>query len=183
MIVLPVKGFDMKRDSGIDREGLEPFIHQLGIEGADLVAAKLDPEYQEWPARYVDGDASQRFVHGHVHVGIAGDAPHVAQRLLDGLAERDSDIFGSVVLVDVQVASGLDGEVDPGVACEEIEHVVEEADPGLDRGRAAAVEIDGNRNVGLLGNSFDLGLAHPCPPRSQAPCIRGSPGPLPRGKQ
>ena len=53
-------------------------------------------------------DPGQRLVHRQMHVGIAGDAAHVAERLLDGLAERDADILGGVVVVDMQVARGLD---------------------------------------------------------------------------
>ena len=54
----------------------------------------------------------KRLVHWHVHVGIPRDAFHIAECLLDGLAERDADIFGGMVMIDVQVALGLDRDVD-----------------------------------------------------------------------
>ena len=78
-------------------------------------------------------DAGQRLVHRHMHVGIAGDALHVAERLLHRLAERDADVLGGVVVVDVQVALGLDRDVDARMPRQQIEHVVEEADAGRDR--------------------------------------------------
>jgi hypothetical protein len=60
----------------------------------------------------------------------------------------------------MQVADSLDVHVDPGVPGEQIEHVVEEADPGRHRSGAAAVKIDCNRNVGFLGGALYCSLAH-----------------------
>src|ERR1700674_3100653 len=108
VIVLAVKGFDVERDPGIDREGLKPFIHQFGVERTDLVARERRPEREVWPPRNIDGDAGQRLVHRHMDVGIAGDALHVAQCLLHRLAERDADILRGMMVVDMQVAGGLD---------------------------------------------------------------------------
>ena len=68
-----------------------------------------------------------------MHVGIAGDALHVAERLLHRLAERDADILGGVMMVDMQVALGLDLDVDARMPRQQIEHVVEKADAGRDR--------------------------------------------------
>ena len=85
---------------------------------------------------------------------------HVAERLLHRLAERDADILGGVVVVDVQVALGLDREVDARMTRQQVEHVVEEADPGRNRRRAGAVEIDRDLDVGFLGGAFDRAFAH-----------------------
>ena len=63
-----VQRLDVQRHAGVHRERLEPFLHQLGVEGADLVAAELGLEHQERPPRNVDRDARQRLVHRHVHV-------------------------------------------------------------------------------------------------------------------
>ena len=105
-------------------------------------------------------DARQRLVHRHVHVGIAGDALHVAERLLHRLAERDADILGGVVMVDMQIALGLDRDVDARMPRQQIEHVIEEADAGRDLRAAGAVEIDFDLDVGFLGLALDGGFAH-----------------------
>src|SRR5947207_3412240 len=159
MIVAAIQRLDVQRHPGMDRKGLKPFAHQLGVEGADLVAAERGVEHQEGPSRYVDGDAGQRLVHRHVHVRIARDALHVAERLLDRLAERDANVLGGVVVVDMQIALGLHRNVDTRVPRQEIEHVVEEADAGRDVGDALAVEIDRDLDVGLLGGALDRALA------------------------
>ncbi len=117
-------------------------------------------------------DARQRLVHRHMHVGVAGDALHVAERLLHRLAERDADVLGGVVVVDMQVALGLDRDVDARVPRQQIEHVVEEADAGRNVAAAGAVEVDRDLDVGLLGLALHRGLAHG-KSLIRAPFIRG----------
>ena len=125
-----------------------------------LSRRELGLEHQERPPRNVDRDAGQRLVHRHVHARVARDALHVAERLLHRLAERDADVLGGVVVVDVQVALGLHGDVDARVARQQVEHVIEEADAGRDLGRAGAVEVDRDLDVGFLGLPLHRALAH-----------------------
>jgi len=42
MVVGAMERLDMQGHPGIHREGLEPFLHQLGVEAAHLVAAERD---------------------------------------------------------------------------------------------------------------------------------------------
>ena len=51
------------------------------------------------------------------------------------LAQGDAHVLDGVVAVDVQVADGVDVEVDQPVASDLVEHVVEEADARLEPGR------------------------------------------------
>lgn len=146
--------------AGIHGEGMKPFAHELGIELADLVAGEIDLEHQDRPARDVDHDARQRLVHGQVDVGIAGDAGHAAERLLDGLPQRNTGVLGGMMMINVQVAHRLDREVDAGMTGEEIEHMVEKADAGRDVGRAGAIEVHSHLDVGLFGLALDRRGAH-----------------------
>ena len=84
----------------------------------------------------------------------------VAERLGDRLAERDAAILHRVVLVDMQVARHLDGEVEEAVAGEELEHMVEEADTRLDVGLSRSVEAHAHRNVRLGRAALNLTGAH-----------------------
>ena len=94
-----------------------------------------------------------------MHVRIPRDPLHIAERLLHRLAERDADVLGGVVVVDVQIALGLDRNVDARVPRQEVEHVVEEADAGCNVRDTLAVEIDRDLDVGLLGGALDRALA------------------------
>ena len=76
-------------------------------------------------------------------------------------------ILRGVVEIDVQVALGLQRDVDQGVARELLQHVVEEADAGRDVIGAGAVEIDGRLDLGLLGGAIDGGL----PLHGVLPCL------------
>src|SRR6185437_824447 len=78
----------------------------------------------------------------------------------DRLAECDPDVLGRVVVVDMEVADRLHREVDAGMPGEQIEHMVEEADPGRNIGYAGAIEVHRNLDVGFLGLAFDAGRTH-----------------------
>ena len=150
----------MQSHAGIDGKGVEPLAHQFGVELTDLVARKLHLEHQHRPPRNVDHDPRQRLVHRHVDRGIAGDAGHGAERLLHRLPERDADILGGVVVVDMKVADRLHRQVDAGMPGQQVEHMVEKADPGRDVGYAGPVEVHRHLDVGLFGLALDGGAAH-----------------------
>jgi len=73
---------------------------------------------------------------------------------------RDADGLGGVVVVDMEAAIGLDRDVDPGMAGQQVQHVVEEADTGRDVGYAGAIEVHGDLDVGFLGLALDGRRAH-----------------------
>lgn len=53
----------------------------------------------------------------------------------------------------------LEFEVEPCVLGQSMEHVVQEADPGVDRGLARAVQVQRHRDRRLLCLAFDRGSA------------------------
>ena len=57
--------------------------------------------------------------------------------------------------VDMQVALGAQLQVEQRVAGQRREHVVEEADPGIDLGGAGPVEVQRQRDVGFSGGAGD----------------------------
>src|SRR6202022_1326963 len=73
-----------------------------------------------------------------------------ADGLPEGLAQHDGGVLHRVVTVDVEVADGFHGEVEPAVAAELVEHVIVEGEPGADTGAAGTagvVEIGAHREV------------------------------------
>ena len=109
---------------------------------ADRRAGEVHVEDERRPAGEVDRDLGQGLVHRHDRPAVAVDAALVAECLLDRLAEDDADVFDGVVRIDLQIALGVDVEVDQAVPREQVEHVIEEPDAGLDAARAGAVEIE-----------------------------------------
>ena len=93
-------------------------------------------------------------------MAIAAQALLVAERLGNGLAERDADVFHGVVGIDVQVALGFDFEVDRTVAGDLVEHVVEEGNTSGKAANTGAIKVNFHRDLGLQRIARDFGLSH-----------------------
>ncbi len=61
--------------------------------------------------------------------------------LREQLPEHDADVFHGVVLVHVQIAVGVQLQIEAAVLGEQLQHVVEEADAGGDLVAAAAFDL------------------------------------------
>ena len=96
-------------------------------------------------ARQIDGNRRQRLFHRQREMPVAADARLVAQRLADGLAKANADVFDRVVLVDVQVTIRRDRQIDHPMLGKQLEHVVKKPHSGRDSGLAGPVEIDFER--------------------------------------
>ena len=93
---------------------------------------------------------------------VAADAGLVAQRFSNGLAQADAHVFDGVMLIDVQIADGLEFQVDRRMFGQEREHVVEEAHAGRDFRHARAVQFQFELDVGLGGFALNAGGSGHC---------------------
>src|SRR4029079_16167535 len=126
-------------------------------------------------------------VYGRLEVDVAGDRGAVAERAVERLPEDDADVLDGVMRPGLEVAIGADAETEAAVAAEQVEHVIEEADPGR-RAALAPVEVERDADIGLAGSALDRGLPdagcrHRCaiPPRRARSCRRPAPSPTRRG--
>ncbi len=83
---------------------------------AELGLGELHLPDQIGPVRGVERHPRQGLVHRHQRLAPARDALAVAQRLGHRLADDIAGILGGVVVIDVQIALGLELEVDQAVA-------------------------------------------------------------------
>ena len=127
----------------------EEVLEQLRGHGAQLAGLERDAVMKIGPAREVDHAARERLVQRHVGVSEARDARLVAQRLQERLADHDADVLDGVVGIHVQVALRAHVEVEAAVGGEGGEHVVQEADAGLDRAAALSVEVESHAHLRL----------------------------------
>ena len=118
--------------------------------------------HQVRAAGQVDGHLGERLVQRHRRVAEPHDARSCRRAPAEGGAERERGVLDRVVAVDVQVALGLDGQVEQAVLAELVEHVVVEADAGGDVDLPGAVEIDLDEDLGLLGGALDAAHAAHC---------------------
>src|SRR5947209_2741035 len=130
---------------------------QLDREVADHLPPRPDLIDEVEAARQVHDRAAQGLVHRHGRLAVARDSAFVAERLRDGLSERDGDVLDRVVVVYVQVAAALDFEVEQAVAREQLQHVIEERHARRDLRRADAVEHKADAHVRLLRPAPHLG--------------------------
>src|SRR6266545_1814506 len=141
-------------------EAAEEIFHQLGLQVAHL--ADLDEVLvdQGGTAAEIDRGHGQGFVHGQDEVARPVDALTVAQRLGEELSEHDADVLHGVVLIDIEVAGGPERQVEAAVAGEQLQHVVEEADAGVDLVAALALDAEGAVNAGFARVALDGGASH-----------------------
>ena len=102
---------------------------------------------------------AERLVHRHHRVAVAADPAAVAERPVERLPEHDADVLGRVVRTGLEVAGGAHRQVEPRVAGEQVEHVVEEPDAGARSARARPVELELEPDLRLLRRSLDRGRA------------------------
>src|SRR5262249_24010331 len=155
-----VKDLDVYVCLGADCEAFEKVVHELGLEVADAGGRYLKRNDGVRPAPQVDGGDRQRFVHRHDEVPGAVDAAPVSERFRDGLAERDAKIFDGMVLIDVEIAHGVDGEIECPVPREELQHVIEEPDAGPHLIASLAVESESEGDLRLGRTTLDQRAAH-----------------------
>ena len=83
----------------------------------------------------------------------------IAKGVVARLAEGDADVLGRVVPVDVEVTRGVDVEVEHAVLGNLGQHVIQESDARGSLEVAGAVDVHGDRDVGLVRCSLDGGGA------------------------
>src|SRR5665811_2170177 len=85
---------------------------------------------------------NERLIKGNRRIAEARDAAFVAQGLLEGITKHDGNVLDRVVGIDVQIAGGLDTQVDQRVLRQTGQHVIVETDAGADLGAATSVEAE-----------------------------------------
>ncbi len=91
----------------------------------------------------------------------------VAQRIFERLPQRQADVFNRVMIVDFEVALGLDLDVEKTVAAKGIEHVIEKRHAGFNGRLSGAVDIQRHLDIGLFGFPLDLR----CTSHGYLPCV------------
>ena len=127
----------------------ERVLDELERQAAGPFAAERQVDDGIRTAADVDDRVGERLVHRDRALPEAGDPGSIAERLGERRAEDEGDVLDRVVLVDLEVAVGADGEVEQAVVGERAEQVIVEPDAGVDRPVALAIEPERDRDVGL----------------------------------
>jgi hypothetical protein len=73
---------------------------------------------------------------------------------MQGVSHHDPDIFDRVVFIDVNVALRLNGQIEEAVPRQQLQHMIEKPDPGVDLSLSSAVNRPFDANVGLFRRSM-----------------------------
>src|SRR5262249_44332088 len=129
--------------TALRRYGAPELFRQRRVEGSEHFDRYVRlPDAVGSPAE-VYRRRHEHFIHGHRRAAVAADTPLVCPRLSQRLAVADADVLDRVMRIHLQIAGSLDGQVNQAVLGQKGEHMVEEADPGLDISAAGAVEFEG----------------------------------------
>ena len=141
-------------------EAAEEIFGEFGLQVADQ--AHLHPILvdQRGAAAEIERDHGEGLVHRQHEIAGAIDAFAIAERLGEQLAEHDAGVFHGVVLVHVEIAIGVELQVEAAVLGEELQHVIQEADAGGDLVAAAAFDFERAADSRLLGVALDGGGSH-----------------------
>jgi hypothetical protein len=88
------------------------------------------------------------------------DPGAVAEGAVERIAEREADVLDRVVRVDVQVTLGRNLQVDHAVTRHLIQHMVEKRHAGRQFGRAGAIQVKADADLGFTGVARDRGSTH-----------------------
>src|SRR5256884_2274900 len=149
MIVLALEHVDVQREPRRDGEGAQHVRDVLAREPPDRLPSEVERDVGVRPSRQIHDRAGQGFVERRE----ARPEPRHTAALAHGAVERLPQCEGTVLDGAAFIASeaGLAGErqVQPGVAPQRVEQVVEEADAGLyvDPAGSLASERAGDRRL------------------------------------
>ena len=78
----------------------------------------------------------------------------------EDVTEADPDVFSRMVLVDVEIALGLEREIETAMLREKLEHVIEESNTGRDIVASTPFDLESRVNLRLLRVAHDLCRPH-----------------------
>src|SRR5208283_3247 len=102
---------------------------------------------------------TDRLVERHRRFAKALDSSPIAQRLSKRTAQHHSYVFDGVMVIYVQIARGLDLQVEESMARETFQHVIEKRNPRPCLAAPCTVELERDRDRSLARLAFDFRAA------------------------
>jgi len=143
----------------IGRNCRPEFLDQFTVKAANLFSWEGDFPHERHTTAEVDRGGYKCLFHGEREVAVAVDAAFVTQSLLQTASKADAHILDRVMLIDMQVAAGLDGQVEQAVSGEQGEHVIEEADARVNLRLACSIQRELQGDLSFRGAAVDGGGA------------------------
>ena len=131
MVVAAVKHGGMQVHLAVGGDRFERVYDQVGWHFAHDWRLEIGADDGVGTAAQVDDGAGQSLIHRHIGCAHALDAAARAKRLVNRATQTDGDVLNRMMGVDVQIALGLDAQVEFAMMGDMAQHVVVEADAVL----------------------------------------------------
>ena len=132
---------DVHCDLRVIDKTVKKLTDQIHVKRANACAGKWRIEHQPRPTRKINHHARERLIERHIGVAVTHHAALVANRLREGLPERDTNVLNRVVVIDVRVAIGRHAQIHQTMTRDLVEHMVEKRHAGVQLGFARAIEV------------------------------------------
>ena len=140
---------------GVGRKGLPKMLDQFTVECADLERRDRGMVLEGIATSEINGGRDEALIHWECEVPIASDTRPISERLVDRLSQGDTDVFGGVVVVNVQVTLGDHVQIDQRMFGKQVQHVIEESNAAGSFSLAVTIKVDGQLDIGLTGRAVD----------------------------
>src|SRR5215472_15817192 len=154
MVGPPVERLEMNVGARPASKAFKEVCHQLRLQIAHEPRADPCVHYRGRAAAEIDRCQPQGHIHGHKKIAGAHDAAFIAERVVKRFTQNDANVLYCVVLIDVEIALGLELEVESAVTGEQLQHVIEKSYPGLHLISAPALDCQIELDVGLRGGTM-----------------------------
>lgn len=156
VVVAAIKNGHVQGHAAGQGKGFEKVRNQLGVQLANGGLGEGSLKMKFRTARNIQNRAQERFIHGHIGMGITHNAFSISQSLQKAFAQSQRHIFCGVVAINVQVAFTAQVEIKQAMKRPLFQHVVEIADAGFDLKSAGAIELQFQVNGCFFGGAFFL---------------------------
>ena len=154
MAIGAVLQVDVQGEPAATDQSLEEFLYEFRRKaGADTWAWEGGMIDQIRPGADVERDRHQRLIHRHHRMAKALDAFLRPQGPIKGFSKTDAHVFDGVMVIDIEITTGVEVEVKKPIACERGEHMVEERNAGVDVADPTALKRECDLDICFLGRA------------------------------
>ncbi len=118
----------------------------------DALAGDSPLESRERTSRQVDPHPGSCFVHRKFEAETR-DSALVVESSAKRFADCEAHILDGVVSIDTEITCRCHIQREPAMSCDLVKHVIEKLDAGRNAHRSILIQIDADRDIGLLGGS------------------------------
>jgi len=141
-------------------EALEEVGHQFDLKISNARCADFRIDDRSGASTEIHGGQTESFIHGHDKVAGTENAAAVSQGAIEDFAQSDSNVFDSMMLIDIEVADSGKFQIECAVPRKKFQHMIEKTNSRRDFVLSTTLNRERNPNFGFRGLAMELRLSH-----------------------